>query len=49
VGGAERVVCLVTGSGLKDVASAMKAAGSPTPIDPSLASLREAAGRMGLT
>jgi threonine synthase len=49
VGGAERVVCLVTGSGLKDVASAMKVAGSPTPIDPSLASLREAAGRMGLT
>lgn len=48
VGARERVVCLVTGSGLKDVASAMKVAGSPTSIDPSLASLKDAAGRLGL-
>lgn len=30
----ERVVCLITGNGLKDVASARKAAGEPVVIDP---------------
>lgn len=33
----ERVVCLLTGNGLKDTASAMKAAGAPTAIDASVA------------
>jgi threonine synthase len=32
----ERVVCLVTGSGLKDTASARQAAGEPVIIEPSL-------------
>lgn len=36
----ERVVVLVTGSGLKDVESARKAAGSPRVIEPSLAAVR---------
>ncbi|MFH0953301.1 MAG: threonine synthase [Verrucomicrobiota bacterium] len=31
----ERVVCLITGSGLKDIASARRAAGEPVVIDPS--------------
>ncbi|MBS1152599.1 MAG: thrC [Myxococcaceae bacterium] len=34
------VVALITGSGLKDVVSAMKAAGTPHLIDPDLASLK---------
>lgn len=34
------VVALVTGSGLKDVASAMKAAGAPNLIDPELGALK---------
>jgi threonine synthase len=38
----ETVVCLVTGNGLKDVKSAIRVAGSPTPIDPSLDSFRAA-------
>jgi hypothetical protein len=33
-------VALVTGSGLKDVASAMKAAGAPHLIDPELQALK---------
>ncbi|MBN1270276.1 MAG: threonine synthase [Kiritimatiellae bacterium] len=32
----ERVVCLITGSGLKDIVSARKAAGEPTLIDPTV-------------
>ena len=32
----ERVVCLITGNGLKDVASARRAAGEPVVIDPSV-------------
>ena len=32
----ERVVCLITGNGLKDVASARKAAGEPIVIDPTV-------------
>jgi threonine synthase len=35
----ERVVLLNTGNGIKDVASAMKAAGEPTVIEPTLAAL----------
>ncbi len=46
--GTERIVCLVTGSGLKDVASAMKVAGSPIPIDPDPEALERAARVAGL-
>jgi threonine synthase len=46
--GTERIVCLVTGSGLKDVASAMKVAGSPVPIEPDPAALDRAARDAGL-
>ena len=46
--GTERIVCLVTGSGLKDVASAMKVAGSPIPIDPDPEALDSAARGAGL-
>jgi threonine synthase len=37
----ELVVCLVTGSGLKDAAQAKRAAGGPAIIEPSLAAVRE--------
>jgi threonine synthase len=37
----ERVVCLVTGSGLKDAARARQVAGEPQIIEPSLAAVRE--------
>jgi threonine synthase len=40
----ERVVVLSTGSGLKDVASAMKAVGRPLVVSPSLADVRRAMG-----
>jgi len=36
----ERVVCLVTGSGLKDTASVRKAAGEPSIIEPTLDAVR---------
>lgn len=36
----ERVVVLVTGNGLKDVTAAMRAAGQPTVIEPTLDALR---------
>lgn len=36
IGSRERVVCLLTGSGLKDIASARKAAGEPSPVEPDL-------------
>ena len=32
----ERIVCLITGNGLKDIASARRAAGEPIVIDPTL-------------
>ena len=38
----ERVVVLSTGSGLKDVASAMKAVGEPLVVSPDLADVRRA-------
>ncbi|MCX6348177.1 MAG: pyridoxal-phosphate dependent enzyme, partial [Candidatus Aureabacteria bacterium] len=41
----ETVVCLVTGNGLKDVASAMKVAGEPTPVAPNLAALKKLVGK----
>ncbi len=40
VGPQERVVVLATGNGLKDVSSAMKAAGTPHIIEPSLEAVR---------
>ena len=46
--GSERIVCLVTGNGLKDVETAIKVAGRTIPIKPSLASLKEAARKAGL-
>lgn len=40
VGSDETIVCLITGSGLKDIKSAMQVAGEGTHIEPSLAALR---------
>lgn len=40
--GGERVVCLVTGNGLKDVDTAMRIAGKTVPIAPDLGDLRKA-------
>ncbi len=40
----ETVVCLVTGNGLKDVKSAIKVAGEPVSIEPTLDSFRKSAG-----
>ncbi len=42
IGPDETVVVLVTGSGLKDVASAVKAAGQPQHIEPNLEAVRRA-------
>ncbi len=36
VGADERVLCLLTGSGLKDIAGALRVAGEPTEIDPTI-------------
>jgi threonine synthase len=44
----ERVVCLVTGSGLKDIASARKSAGEPVVINPALDAADAALTKMGL-
>jgi threonine synthase len=38
----ETIVCLVSGSGLKDIAAAQAAAGQPQIIDPSLQAIKEA-------
>jgi len=38
----ERIVVVITGNGLKDVSSAMKAAGKATLIEPTLEALRRA-------
>lgn len=38
----ETVVCLITGNGLKDIPSAMKAAGKPRIIEPSIEAVRKA-------
>ncbi len=46
VGDNDRVICLASGSGLKDIPSAQRAAGAPLVIDPDIQSLRRAlAGR----
>ncbi len=44
----ERIVVLVTGNGLKDVASAIKAAGEPHYVEPDVADLKRLVGRLGL-
>ena len=41
----ERVVCLISGSGLKDVANAATVAGKPSSVDLSLESVRDALAR----
>ena len=40
----ERVVCLITGNGLKDVASARRVAGEPMVIDPSVEAVERVLG-----
>jgi len=42
-----RVVCLLTGSGLKDISAAQKAAGSPLVVPPDEAAVEEALGLAG--
>jgi threonine synthase len=44
----DRVVLLVTGSGLKDIASAMKAVGKGVTVAPNLDAVRAAVGEIGL-
>lgn len=46
--GSERVVCLITGNGLKDVDTAMKIAGKTISIEPELASLKKAVAAAGI-
>jgi threonine synthase len=41
-GGAERVVCVLTGHGLKDPQTALERAGSVVPCDPELAAIEQA-------
>jgi threonine synthase len=43
----EAVICLITGSGLKDIKSAMKIAGEGTHIEPTLDALRRVIKRSG--
>lgn len=44
----ERVVCIVSGSGLKDIANVQKTVGAPLSIDPSIEALRQASAAAGL-
>ncbi|MCX6339199.1 MAG: threonine synthase [Candidatus Aureabacteria bacterium] len=46
--GSERIVCLITGNGLKDVDTAMKIAGRTISIEPDLDSLKKAIGGAGI-
>lgn len=48
VGSDERVVVLVTGNGLKDVESALKAVGEPHRIEPTVDALQSLVERIGL-
>ncbi|HPZ07884.1 MAG TPA: pyridoxal-phosphate dependent enzyme, partial [Candidatus Eremiobacteraeota bacterium] len=41
ISGEEKIVCVITGSGLKDIDSAMKVAGKPILIEPNLKAFRE--------
>ncbi|MCG2677340.1 threonine synthase [bacterium] len=43
----ERIVCLITGNGLKDIDSSMKVAGEPFLIEPNLEALKEVVSRKG--
>jgi len=43
----ERIVVVVTGNGLKDVASAIEATGQPHLIEPTMGELRQLMGRIG--
>jgi threonine synthase len=47
VGSNERVVVLATGSGLKDIATAIKSTGEPTIVAPDLADVRRAIAAFG--
>jgi threonine synthase len=42
----ERVVCVVTGNGLKDTGSAARAAGRPTVIEPTIEAVRACLARV---
>jgi threonine synthase len=44
----ELVVCIVSGSGLKDIANVQKTAGSPLSIDPSIEAIKRAGAAAGL-
>jgi len=46
--GSEKIVCLITGNGLKDVESVMKIAGTTVPVEPDIASLRKAVAKLEL-
>lgn len=48
IGPDERVVCLLTGNGLKDIAGARKAVGTPMLVDPDPAAARNALDALGL-
>lgn len=45
----ERIVVLATGSGLKDVRAAMRAAGEPLRVAPTLKAVKEALGKQRIT
>lgn len=49
ISGDERIVCLVTGNGLKDVDTAMKIAGKTISIEPELSSLKKAVAAAGIS
>jgi len=42
IGPNERVLVMVTGSGLKDTKNAIRAGGKPTPVDPNVGAVRDA-------
>ena len=44
----ERIVCLITGNGLKDIANARKVAGEPTVIDPTVEAANAALDLAGI-
>jgi threonine synthase len=44
--GPEKIVCLITGNGLKDIDTAMKIAGKTVPVEPDLASLKKAVAHL---
>jgi len=47
IGKDEKVVCAVTGNGLKDVNNAIKAAGEPLKVEPTIEGLNEALKKIG--